>query len=73
MSVTADARLEYGFALGGEERGWKVAETDEYGELLADWPGLAHGIALEEAGEQVLLAAAGFAPDPAAGVAEWRQ
>ncbi|WP_159401197.1 hypothetical protein [Streptomyces sp. NRRL B-24484] len=71
--MRTDARLDFGFALGGDESGWQVAEVDAYGALLADWARVDDGTPLEEAGERVLLAAAGFAPDPATGGSRWRQ
>ncbi|ATY17133.1 hypothetical protein CU254_41900 (plasmid) [Amycolatopsis sp. AA4] len=59
---TADAILAYGYDLGGDERGWKVEETDDHGHPAIAW----HDIDgdkdnfVEEATGRLLAALAGF-------------
>lgn len=37
MGTSTDGILAYGYDLGGDEEGWKVRETGEYGDLKLDW------------------------------------
>jgi hypothetical protein len=37
MGHSTDGILAYGYDLGGEDEGWKIKETGEYGELETSW------------------------------------
>jgi hypothetical protein len=61
MGVSTDAILAYGYDLGGDEGGWKVAGAGEYGELDLPWlDDEAEDYAFGEAAMDRILAAAGF-------------
>jgi hypothetical protein len=57
MGMNTRAKLVYGYALGGDEDGWQVAEASEYGEWSPEWLG---DDDLITAAEQRLLESVGF-------------
>ncbi|MBY8883469.1 hypothetical protein K7472_01240 [Streptomyces sp. PTM05] len=59
MSNPTDTLLAYGYDLGGAD-GWKVEETDEYGELAVDWYSPDTEGGFREAAQDRLLASTGF-------------
>ena len=58
MGTSTDGILAYGYNLGGEDGGFEVAETNEYGGLKLGW--LAEDDDSMGAAQDRLLAAAGF-------------
>lgn len=59
MGMDPEAKLVYGYALGGDEDsdGWLIAEAGEYGQWEPDWIG-DHGVV--DAAKKRLLASVGF-------------
>lgn len=64
MGVSSDGILAYGYDLGGEDSGWQVADTDEYGEWDPPWHRGEDSDGLEEDTEQALLVAVGGFTEP---------
>ncbi len=58
MGQSTNGMLGYGYDLGGDEGGWKVAEAGEYGEWMPSWS-TEDGDVREDA-ERRLLASVGF-------------
>lgn len=59
MGMDPEAKLVYGYALGGDEdsEGWQIVEAGEYGEWEPDWAG---DDDVMDAAEKRLLASVGF-------------
>ena len=58
MGQSTNGILAYGYNLGGDEGGWKIAEADEYGDWEPHWPDADDDP--EGAVERFLLASVGF-------------